>query len=210
MRIVLVRHYKTLGNTANEIIGWTTSPPANGWQADLCYVTRRLHKSRITFDSVYTSHLERARKTGQYYKRSLSIEKQQSTRALNELNYGRMCKKNKHWVEKNIPWHKKDAKKVYPDGESFIQMQRRSVAFIDALARKQGAADILIVAHAGVIRGLICHYLRLDYPSNLKRKIGHRYIGDFTIKKGRCRKYQERGIPSGFLTDGIVKNPWRR
>ena len=89
-------------------------------------------------------------------------------------------------------------------------MQRRSVACIDALARKQGDADILVVAHAGVIRGLICHYLRLDYPSNLTRKIGHRYIGEFSIKKGRCRNYQEWGVPSGFLADGIVKNPWRR
>jgi len=40
---------------------------------------------------------------------------------------------------------------------------------------------VSVAEHAGVIRGLICHFPGLDYTGNLKRKITHRYIGDFIL-----------------------------
>lgn len=209
MRIILVRHYKTVGNAANKIIGWTDSPPADGWQVDLDYVIRRLNGANLTFDSACTSRLERARKTGAFYTQSLSIQHQWSSAALNEIDYGKMSKKNKQWVEQHVPWHKTDPARVYPDGESFLHMQRRSVSYIQWLGRKRRRGNILVVAHAGVIRALVCHFLQLNYAANLKRKIGHRYIGDFTIENGRCLQYQEWGIPSGFLSGPIINTPWR-
>ena len=69
---------------------------------------------------------------------------------------------------------------------------------------------MLVVVHAGVIRGLISHCLELDYSSNLKRRIGHQYIGDFTIEGKSCVRYDELGRPSGFIKDGIVKAPLYR
>jgi alpha-ribazole phosphatase len=209
MRMILVRHYKTIGDAANEIIGWTDSPPADGWQADMAFVIWRLNKANVTFDSACTSRLERARKTGEFYAHTLSIQHQWSCGALNEINYGKMSKKNKQWVEQHVPWHKTDHARVYPGGESFLHMQRRSVSYIEWLGRKHRRANILVVAHAGVIRALVCHFLQLNYAANLKRKLGHRYIGDFTIENGRCLQYPERGIPSGFLSGQIINNPWR-
>lgn len=209
MRIFLVRHYKTLGNVADEIIGWSESPPAEGSQADLAYVLQQLEATPIRFDRVCTSNLKRARETGDIYAQGLSVNDRQHSAALNEVNYGKLNRKDKHWVEKHLPKHKVDPAFVYPDGESFLQMKKRSVAFVESLVNKHAKANILIVAHAGVIRGLICHFLHLDYSANLKRKIGHRYIGDFSFDKKRCREYRERGVPSGFLADKIIKNPWR-
>jgi alpha-ribazole phosphatase len=210
MRLFLVRHYKTLGNISNQIIGWSESPPADNWQADLAFVIQQLNKTNIRFDCVCTSNLERARNTGKAYAQALSVNSESHATALNEVDYGDLSKKNKQWVEKHVPQHKIDAAFVYPGGESFLQMQRRSVKHIETLAEKQGKTNILVVAHAGVIRGLVCHFLQLDYAANLKRKIGHRYIGDFTFEKHQCRSYQERGVPSGFVADKVIKSPWRK
>ena len=105
--------------------------------------------------------------------------------SLSPSNLGKspsVSKKSKAWVEKHVPQHKRDPQFIYPEGESFAQMQQRSVAFIDDLARQYGGETVLLVAHAGVIRGLVCHYLKLDYATNLRRKITHRYIGDFSFQ----------------------------
>ncbi|MGB5602213.1 MAG: histidine phosphatase family protein, partial [Gammaproteobacteria bacterium] len=92
-------------------------------------------------------------------------------------------------------------------GESFRQMQERSVAVIESLAGMHRDETLLVVVHAGVIRGFICHFLKLDYTQNLKRRIGHQYVGDFTIEGNVCIRYDELGKPSGFINDGIITVP---
>lgn len=201
MRLFLVRHYKTLGNVTGEIIGWAESPPAEGSQADLAYVLQRLQAAEVDFDQIYTSDLTRARETGHIYAQGLSVDDPQHSAALNEIDYGKLSKKKKHWVEKNIARHKVDPSFVYPEGESFLQMQQRSAVFVESLVEKHAKANILIVAHAGVIRGLVCHFRHLPYSAHLKRKIGHRYIADFSFEQRHCRQYREWGVPSGFIAD---------
>ena len=63
------------------------------------------------------------------------------------------------------------------------------------------------MVHAGVIRGLICHYLGLPYAPNLRRRISHRYIGLFEFETEFCRKYDELGTLSSVVKDGIVSIP---
>lgn len=207
MRAIVVRHYKTAGNLARKIIGWTESPPAEGWQADLMHVMQCLQSFDIEFQLVYTSDLKRARDTGLFYARSLGIEEVLQAPPLREINYGQVSKKSKDWVEKHIPLHKKDPQFVYPGGESFAQMQQRSVQCMEMLAARYPDQTLLIVAHAGVIRGLISHFLRLDYADNLRRKITHRYIGDYLFEGSECVRYDELGAPSGYIKDGLVKPP---
>lgn len=207
MHAIVVRHYKTTSNELNEILGWGDAPPAESWQDDLNKVDEILLGSHITIHHIYTSTLPRAINTGKFYADSYGIKNILSSPALREVNYGKLYKKNKKWVEKNIPMHKKDASFVYPDGESFQQMQERSVSYLESLAEKHADETLLIVVHAGVIRGLISHCLELNYSENLKRRIGHQYIGEFTLEGKRCVRYNELGRPSGFVRDGIFKVP---
>jgi broad specificity phosphatase PhoE len=86
-------------------------------------------------------------------------------------------------------------------------MQKRSVNCILSLAKKRPGQNILIVAHAGVIRGLISHFLDLDYAENLKRRISHRYLGDLTFDGESCVRYHELGKPSGFVKDEVIEVP---
>ncbi|MBT8127814.1 MAG: histidine phosphatase family protein, partial [Gammaproteobacteria bacterium] len=158
MRAIVVRHYKTTSNESEHILGWGDAPPAASWQDDLNKVEAILLSSQINIDHIYTSTLPRAINTGHFYASSLSINDVESSPALREVNYGELFNKKKKWVEKNLPQHKKDPDFVYPDGESFSQMQQRSVDYIETLSEKHPDKNLLIVVHAGVIRGLICHF----------------------------------------------------
>ncbi len=209
MRVIVVRHYKTLINVSNQIMGWGDAPRAEDWQVDLAFVDKVLRKNKLEFKAVYTSHLERARQTGMYYAKSRGIPLIYDAPELNEVNYGSLFRKNKKWVEQNIPSHKKDPDFIYPKGESFRQMQKRSVKYLLSLSNKYQGQTILLVVHAGVIRGFISDLLNLPYAQNLKRKITHRYIGDFRLDGKKCVRYTELGQPSGFITNEIISSPWQ-
>ena len=207
MRLIIVRHYKTTSNESGKIIGWGDSPPVKEWRQDINFVNDELRKSKVNINRIYTSELRRARNTGLFYAQSHNIRKVHHSIELNEINYGDMSKKSKQWVQQHIPEYKKDPDYIYSNGESFRQMQKRSVDYIVKLASKHPKDILLIVVHAGVIRGLICHFLGLDYASNLKQQVGHRYIGIFDIKGKKCTHYEEAGLESGFVKQGIIKVP---
>ena len=128
---------------------------------------------------------------------------------LNEINYGDLFGMTKQQAVALHPLYKIDPEYVFPGGESFRQMQSRSVALVRSLDTLHADETLLLVAHAGVIRGLVCHFLGLALAPHLKRRVSHRYIGDFNIRNGRCVRYNEPGEkPSGFVQDRIIDLPW--
>jgi len=201
MRLLLVRHYKTLINIDDRIMGWGDAPRAQDWEADLLYVDAALRNASVHVDAIYSSALERARSTARYYAKQRGIHLIQDTPALNEVNYGSLYRKQKKWVARHIPEYKTDPDYVFPGGESFTQMQQRCVAFVTNLQHRHPANTLLLVVHAGVIRGLVCHFLNLKFRFYLKKKVSHRYIGDLSLEQGRCTHYSELGIPSDFVQD---------
>jgi alpha-ribazole phosphatase len=208
MRIVLVRHYRTEFNKENRILGWRDSPPSPGWEAHVDFVEQSLRENGVEFDAVYSSDLRRSNETAKKYAAAFGIEDVIVEPALKEINYGEVQTRLKSWVKAQYPRHKKDPDMVYPGGESFRQMQRRSVDFINTLAMTHPRQTILVVSHAGVIRGLVCHYLGLDYARCLKHNVSFRYIGDFQFEGSTCLRYDELGRPSGFARDDAIEVPF--
>jgi len=208
MRAIVVRHYKTVLNESDQIMGWGDAPRVKGWRADVASVDETLQKRAIEFDAIYSSALERARQTAMFYARQRDIPIIHDVADFNEVNYGLLYKKSKKWVASNIPQHKKDPDFIYPEGESFRQMQQRSSRYLQFLAETNPQKTILLVVHAGVIRGLVSYFLGLDYAAQLKRKISHRYIGEFLFEGADCVQYDEFGKSSGFVRDGVIEIPW--
>ncbi len=204
MRLILVRHYKTAFNVSGQIIGWDDSPRATNWAEDLSFVERTLVERKVHPDAIYSSSLGRSRETAKYLAPRLGVNVPLENAKLNEINYGTMTKKSKKWVAAHVPQYKTDADFVFPGGESFRGMQRRSVGFINQLLLSFPADCILCVAHAGVIRGLVSHYLGLELGAQLRRRITHRYIGVLDFVDGACAGYIEWGEPSGFVVDGVL------
>ena len=188
-------------------MGWGDSPRGRDWKSDIDFIDARLREQGLKFDSVYSSDLERSRQTALIHARNLGITDVHDTPDLKEINYGKLQKMKKMWVTRFFPQHKKNADLVYPSGESFRQMQQRSVACLSNLARERPEDNILIVTHAGVIRGIVSHFLGLDFGKHLEHKISFRYIGDFLFEGDNCVRYDELGKPSGFVRDGVIAVP---
>lgn len=210
MRAIVVRHYRTLSNAHQLIMGWADAPPAPNWEDDLLYVARVMRRRQIAFDAIYSSALGRAQRTAHYYAQQWGVSLTYPDQGLNEINYGCLRGQCKEWAIAHYPQYKTDPDFVYPEGESFRQMQQRSLRALLSIAERHPGETLLIVVHAGVIRGLVSHLLGLNFSAHLKAKISHRYIGDFLIHNGGCAHYDELGTPSGFVRDGTLRLPWRR
>ncbi len=210
MRVILTRHYQTQSNAAGRILGWGDSPPCLDWKADVDFIRNQLQKNGVSIDAIYSSDLDRACQTAMTYAESFGVTDISCIPELKEINYGKLQTLAKTWVVKHYPQHKKDPDLVYPEGESFRQMQRRSVQFLSALTAAHPERTVLIVSHAGVIRGLVSHFLGLEYAGSLKHRISFRYIGDFLFEGSDCVRYDELGKPSGFVSDGAIKIPLTR
>ncbi len=208
MRAIVIRHYKTRFNETGRLMGWSDSPRGHDWKADFDYVDSRLREQDFDFDAVYSSDLERSRQTAKLHAKNLAIPEILDTSQLNEINYGKLQKMKKMWLRRFFPQHKTRVDLVYPSGESFRQMQQRSVDFLESLAESNPQQTVLIVTHSGVIRGFISHFLGLEFNDHLEAKISFRYIGDFEFDGPVFRRYAELGQPSGFADSGAIDIPF--
>ena len=172
------------------------------------FVDQAVRAAGIRVDAIFSSELARARRTAQFYAQLWPRARLEQTPLLNEVHYGELFSKPKSWVTANVKEYKTDPDFVFPGGESFCQMRRRNLQFIGELDARETEDTLLLVVHAGVVRGLICHFLGLPYAPNLKRKISHRYVGDFLIEGMECLRYDELGKPSGFVRQSLVTLPW--
>ncbi len=208
MRAIVIRHYKTRSNETGRLMGWEDSPRGREWKADFDFVSSRLLEQGIAFDAIYSSDLDRSRQTAKIHAGKHGIENVYDTPQLNEINYGKLQKMKKMWIRRFFPQHKTRADLVYPSGESFNQMQQRSVEFLISLAASNPQQTVLIVTHAGVIRGFISHFLGLDLGAHLKQKISFRYVGDFELDGPDLIRYDEPGEASGFVDNGEIVLPF--
>ncbi len=51
MRAVITRHYKTLINASEQILGWRDSPRDKSWRADVAFVGAQLRERGVSFDA---------------------------------------------------------------------------------------------------------------------------------------------------------------
>ena len=202
MRVILTRHYQTQSNAEGRILGWGNSPPYHDWKDNVDFIDTRLHENGINFDAIYSSDLERARKTAKIYAGHSAISDIIGIPELNEINYGKLQAKKKSWVSGHYPQHKKDPDLVYPDGESFRQMQQRSVQFLSSLAVAHPQHTVLIVSHAGVIRGIVSYFLGLEYASAALNTAYHSAISGISCLTGItvCAMTNSASLPDLCVT----------
>jgi alpha-ribazole phosphatase len=86
---------------------------------------------------------------------------------LREIDFGKIEGLNFEEVHARFPeisqmWIKHDPALAYPEGESLPQMEKRIAEFRARLANHAANDTILLVAHSGVLRSLICQLLNMD------------------------------------------------
>ncbi|NQT05622.1 MAG: histidine phosphatase family protein [Dehalococcoidia bacterium] len=163
-RLLLARHGNTKGNSAERFWGQTdVELSAEGtWQVER--LADRLAGENIA--SIYSSKLCRASATAEII---ASHHQQQviTCPELLEINFGKVEGLSFNEIGERYPelvrdWPTRDPSFRFPEGESVIDLDHRVVKFLGRLEKHTPEDTVLVVAHAGVLRLLICHLLPID------------------------------------------------
>ncbi len=126
-------------------------------------------------DFVYASALRRALETAQTIVSTHNLEVI-SCPELNEIDFGQMEGLDFNQVNGKFPevarlWLQRSPDLAYPGGESLHQLDQRVTEFRARLAGHPAEDVILIVAHSGVLRTLICQLLALEPAARWKIRL---------------------------------------
>ncbi|MFC2022801.1 histidine phosphatase family protein, partial [Chloroflexota bacterium] len=163
-RLLLVRHGETELNSVARYWGSTDVALSADGIRQAEQLSRRLAAEPI--DSAYTSSQKRAEMTARTIAREHKIEVA-ACPELREIDFGQLEGLTYDEIRQQHPqvarlWEEQDPRLSYPGGESLETFDRRLSGFLPRLENFAAGETILIVAHAGSLRLLICRLLGLD------------------------------------------------
>lgn len=162
--LFLVRHGETAWNASARYMGHTDVPlsPTGYAQAELL----RARLEGYAFDRAYASDLQRAAETAR-----VILQGRETPLALRpelrEIGYGQWEGKTHAEVLRDYPQELKewgDHPWAYfpPDGEPYAAFVERVRSFADEIRPLLREENILVVAHGGPLRTLLCLFLDLE------------------------------------------------
>lgn len=163
-RLLLVRHGNTKGNSAERFWGHTDVALSADGVRQAKRLRDRLAAQKI--DAVYTSDLCRASRTAGIIASRHRLEVVVCTE-LHEINFGQIEGLTFPEISQLHPelaraWPTRSLTFKFPGGESIADLDSRVSKFLDRLEKHTTEETVLIVAHSGVLRLLICHLLGIE------------------------------------------------
>lgn len=163
-KLFLVRHGDTELNSAERYWGRSDVKLNAAGIRQAERLRDRLAVEKI--DAVYSSDLERALVTAEIIASSHQLAVI-TCAELREVNFGQLEGLNFSEISRLYPevaklWAERSTKLKYPGGESLVEFNTRVSKFLSRLDKHTVGETILIVAHAGVLRTLVCQLLGID------------------------------------------------
>jgi len=163
-KLFLVRHGETELNSAERYWGRSDVKLSAAGIEQAERLRDRLAVEKI--DAVYSSNLERALVTAEIIASGHQLAVI-TCAELREVNFGQLEGLNFSEISRLYPevaklWVERSTKLKYPGGESLVEFNTRVSKFLSRLDKHTVGETILIVAHAGVLRTLVCQLLGID------------------------------------------------
>ena len=163
-RLLLVRHGNTELNSAQIFVGHTDVELSAVGYSQVERLRDRLSAEKI--DIIYSSDLKRALVTAE----TIASRHQLAVIAcpeLREINYGNLDGLTFEEIKRLYPevaqlcadW---SLQLKFPDGESVDELKQRVSRFLDRLKQHTPQQTVLIVAHGGPLRLMVCSLLGID------------------------------------------------
>jgi alpha-ribazole phosphatase len=170
MRLLLVRHGETDYNRQWRYQGRTDLGLNQAGRRQAERLRQRLYREPI--DTVYASNFKRAVATANIIARRRGV-RVVPCENLAEIDFGKFEGLTYDEIVKRYPdWEPSDFSFAAYGGESLEQLARRIRAFADELPGDNPAdADILLIAHSGSLRVLLCLLLGIDIESWLRFRL---------------------------------------
>jgi alpha-ribazole phosphatase len=165
-KLLLVRHGETELKSSQRYWGKTDVNLGTEGLNQAKQLRDRLTSEKI--DRVYSSKMQRALVTAQTIALAHQIPVV-GCPELNEVDFGEIEGLNFDEINQRFPevarmWINRSPDLAYPNGETLTQMEARVAKFRESRLQQADNETILIVAHAGILRSLICQLLKLDMP----------------------------------------------
>ena len=160
-RLLLVRHGVTDHNTAHKFLGHTDMGLSAEGFVQVEKLRERLAKEK--FDAVYSSDLKRARSSAEVVATGHDAEIVLCPE-LREINYGECESLTYGEIRTKFPElgeaiNKLSPELSFPGGETLAAFIARTIKFLDRLSQHTPNHKVLIVAHGGPMRTLLCELL---------------------------------------------------
>lgn len=155
-RIILIRHGETLWNIEKREMGHLNSPLSELGEKQAAAIANRL--SHESFTHLYSSDLGRTLQTASYISKACNLEIKPDI-DLRERNMGIFQGYTQSESKEKFPaeWKEYRAKSsidyVIPGGESQRQRIERSINVMNRLADSHPKETIVVVSHAGILKG---------------------------------------------------------
>ena len=164
-RIILVRHGETNWNKEGRFQGQIDIPLNDNGKMQARNASEYL--KGIKFNKAYSSSMIRPFETAKIILKNTNL-KINTIDELVEISHGLWEGKLEEDIKGKWPklledWHKRPETVIMPEGESIIDVSKRSISAWENICESQENDDItLLVAHDAVNKTIICHILGLD------------------------------------------------
>jgi len=163
-RVFLFRHGETESNLAKIYQGQGNSPlTPKGVEQAQCLAD---YFQGEHFSAVFSSDLIRSYETARIFAKPHKL-KVTRIENIKERFYGAWEGMTFEAIQDKYPkiyniWLKDPNIAVIPKAETLSQLQQRGVSALEDLAKKHVGENIAVIAHGGINRAILFHYLNLD------------------------------------------------
>jgi alpha-ribazole phosphatase len=173
VKILLVRH-GFVGLQEERFLGRTDLPLSEAGKKQAEQLRYRLASEKL--DAIYTSTLRRASSTAEII---ASVHKAAVIPCddLCECNFGEIEGMTFTEIEKSYPALARELRDrktgAFPSGETLEQLNERVKTFLKGLEKHKSEETVLVVAHGGPLRLIICNLLGLGLEHWVQMRVDH-------------------------------------
>lgn len=207
--LYLIRHAETVWNQEQRYQGQKDIPLSATGRRQARLLARRLGSvaRREPFDALWTSDLARARETAEILGAELGLAVRTHP-GLREIHFGAwegltFPEVAARYPESAEAYRRDPARTRPPEGESFVEMQERAARALEEILACSGRR-LLIVAHGGTVKGILCHLFQWAPESR------HRLLVDnaaITVVLQRGGMWRLRSFNDTCHLEGCQREP---
>ncbi len=180
MNLILIRHGQSEWNALNQFTGWENPDLTDKGVNEAINAAKIIKELGIKFDSVFSSSLIRAQRTGSIILKELNQEKIniRKNKSLNERFYGDLqgmnkdeCKKK--FGEDQVQIWRRSYDKGPPGGETLKETGERVLPYFikEILPQVCDNKNVLVAAHGNSLRSLIKYLDKISDEDIVKLEI---------------------------------------
>lgn len=168
MEIYLVRHTETICEKG-ICYGQSDLDLAEPFDTIFESIVSKLPSEAI----IFSSPLKRCVLLAKYIQNQIKTISYQEDQRLMEMNFGdwELQTWNDINPEQLNPWMEDFVNIQVSNGESFVELHERVGDFLSSQISKEITTPIIIVAHAGIIRSILCHHTFLPLKDAFNNKV---------------------------------------